>query len=109
MSDLQTFIEDCLNIPYIPENQAIMDGSFMITPYMVESLKGDGKVQNVTVLSSVELFYEDKSDAVENGILLSSLLNEENNYVADDPDFTFENEAQIWRTTVRVQEVINND
>lgn len=109
MNELNKFITELLQIPFIEENQAVVDGSFTVEPYMVDSLKGDGEVQNVSVLSTVNLFYWNRCDAVDNGILLFKKLCESNNFFCDNPDFTFENEAKFWRTTLRVQEVINNE
>lgn len=109
MDRLKDYIKNLLNIPFIAENQAIMDGCFTIGPYIVGSLRGDGGVQSITINSTVNLFYKNRTDAVKKGILLFKELCNEENIFCDDPDFTFENEANIWRTTMRVQEVINNE
>lgn len=109
MDKLQDYIKTLLNIPCIAENHAVMDGSFIIEPYIVTSLRGDGGIQSVTISSVVNLFYKDKKDAVNNGILLFKGLSNEEGFCCDDPDFTYENEANMWHTTMRVQEVLNNE
>lgn len=102
-------VKDALNIPYIDENNAIMDGSFTVSPYITDSLVGDGNPVNITVYSTIDLFYLSKTDAVNNGILLFKTLCEENGICCENPDFTYENDGKIWRSSVRVQEVLKNE
>jgi len=106
MSLIET-IRDCLQIPFIEENNAVMDGSFTVEPYYADSFFGDGAPQNVSIYSSVDLFYVNRNDATSNGIKLFKALNEVQGCFCDNPDFTFEKEANLWRTTLRVQEVLN--
>ena len=101
-------IESCLTIPHIDEDNAVMDGSFTTAPYITDSLRGDGEPSCITLFTMVNLFYRSKTDAVTNGIKLFKSLNSEPGIVTDEPDFTWENEAQYWRTSLRVQEVIEN-
>lgn len=102
-------IEECLNIPHIDESGAVMDGSFTTEPYITNSLRGDGEPTCITLYTTVNLFYRTKSDAVSNGIVLFKALNKEEGIVTEEPDFTWESEAQYWRTSLRVQEVLTND
>lgn len=101
-------IKDCLQIPFIEENHAVMDGSFTVTPYITDSLFGNSVPQSISVYSSVDLFYEKRTDAVNNGIKLFKALNNAQNIFCDNPDFTFEQDANLWRTTLMVQEVLND-
>lgn len=105
---LEDRIKECLAIPLIAEDGAVMDGSFTIEPYITDSLRGDGEPTCITLLSTVNLFYRAQADAVSNGIKLFKSLNSESGIVTDEPDFTWEREAQYWRTSLRVQEVIEN-
>lgn len=106
MDDLREFIEDLLEIPFISEGGAVMDGSFALTPYYIDSLLGNGSAQSITVLSSVDLFYQDRNEAVQNGIMLYKALLKDNKYTCENPDVTYEEASNYWRTTMRVQEVI---
>lgn len=106
MSLIET-IKDCLQIPFIEESNAVMDGSFTVAPYLTDSLMADGAPQSISIYSSVDLFYVNRNDAINNGIKLFKALNDIQGCFCDNPDFTFENEANFWRTTLRVQEVLN--
>ena len=101
-------IESCLSIPRISEGGAVMDGSFTTEPYITDSLRGDGEPYCVTLFTTVNLFYRTQDDAVSNAIKLYKALNSEKGIVTDEPDFTWESEAQYWRASLRVQEVITN-
>ena len=105
---LEDKIKACLTIPMIAEDGAVMDGSFTTEPYITDSLRGNGEPTCVTLFTTVNLFYRKKDDAVSNGIKLYKSLNSESGIVTDEPDFTWEREAQYWRTSLRVQEVIEN-
>lgn len=105
MSNLETLVKEILNIPCVKEGQAIMDGSFIVSPYMTNSLKGSGLVQSISLSSSIDIFYVNKEDAVNDGIKLYKELCL-NGIVCQEPDFTYENDAHYWRTTMLVQEVI---
>ena len=109
MSKLQEFVENTLNIPMIKEGGAVMDGTFALTPYYIDSLHGDGKAQDVSLWSSIDLFYRSKKDAIKNSILLYKALQEESCYACDNPDVSYEKESEYWRTTLRVQEVIRDE
>ena len=102
-------IESCLSIPRISESCAVMDGSFTTEPYITDSLRGSGEPTCITLFTTVNLFYRTQDDAVSNGIKLYKALNSEKGIVTDEPDFTWESEAQYWRTSLRVQEVLQND
>lgn len=106
--NLKEFISSTLTIPYIEPNHAVMDGSFTIEPYITSSLIGSGTVQNVALNSTVSLFYKSQTNAVSNGIALFKALNNESGVFCEDPDFTYENESNFWRTTLSVQEVLND-
>lgn len=106
MSNLETIVKECLNIPCVKEGQAIMDGSFIISPYISSSLMGSGEPQSISLSSSIDLFYVNKDDAVNEGFKLFIELCSKNGISCQDPDFTYESEAHYWRTTLLVQEVI---
>lgn len=106
MSNLETIVKECLNIPCVKEGQAIMDGSFILSPYMANSLRGSGSPQSISLSSSIDLFYTSKEDAVEQGLKLFTELCSTSGVSCQEPDFTYENEAHYWRTTLLVQEVI---
>lgn len=106
MSNLETIVKECLNIPCVKEGQAIMDGSFITSPYMTSSLRGSGTPQSISLSSSIDLFYVNKEDAVSEGLKLFNELCSKPNITCQDPDFTYENESHYWRTTLLVQEVI---
>lgn len=101
-------IEECLSIPRISESGAVMDGSFTTEPYITDSLRGSGEPTCITLFTTVNLFYRVQNDAVSNAINLYKALNSEKGIVTDEPDFTWESEAQYWRASLRVQEVITN-
>ena len=105
---LEDKIKECLSIPLIGESGAIMDGSFTTEPYITDSLRGNGEPTSISIFTTVNLFYRAKADAVSNGIKLFKSLNSESGIFTDEPDFTWEREAQYWRTSLRVQEVIEN-
>ena len=105
---LEDKIKTCLTIPLIGESGAIMDGSFTTEPYITDSLRGSGEPTSISLFTTVNLFYRTKADAVSNGIKLYKSLNSESGIFTDEPDFTWESEAQYWRTSLRVQEVIEN-
>lgn len=109
MDNLKVFISQTLQIPYIEPNNAVMDGSFTIEPFITSSLMGGGSVQNVVLNSSVNLFYRSQTDAVNNGIALFKALNDESGVFCEDPDFTYETESNYWRTSMNVQEVLQDD
>lgn len=108
MVDLKDYISEMLTIPYIEPSHAVMDGSFTIEPFITTSLIGGGSVVSVVLNSSVDLFYKSQTDAINNGIALFKALNDESGVFCEDPDFTYENESNFWRTTLRVQEVQND-
>lgn len=101
MEALKKFIENTLDIPEINEDEAVYDGSFMIVPYMVSGLKGNGVPQTAVISASLELFYKDKTELVEKAIEMWKAL-AENKYVVSDPDYVYENNADLWRGTIDV-------
>lgn len=108
MDNLKDFVTELLTIPYIEPGNAVMDGSFTVEPYITTSLIGGGSVVSVFLNSTVDLFYRQQDDAISNGIILFKALNDESGVFCEDPDFTYENESNFWRTTLRVQEVLND-
>lgn len=106
MDSVINFISTSLQIPYIEEEAAVMDGSFCLSPYMTEGLEGNGEIQSVTNLYAIDLFYRDKRHAVRNATLLWKMMNAEKNYCCDSPTYVLEQAAGLWRASLRAQEVI---
>ena len=105
MNTLIDFLGDNFSIAYIEENDAVMDETFMITPITTESFKGNGQPQSIVDYYAVEIFFKDKSLAVSSGkIIWKELL--KNKYFCDDPQYTFEKEAEFWRVTLRVRQIV---
>lgn len=108
MDDLIELIQNTLGIPCISENEAVLDGSFCISPYFTDGLIGDGCVASVTNYYTVDIFYEDKKLLVVQTIALWKLLNSKNKYCCQSPDYTYEQNAEMWHAVVRAQEVSND-
>lgn len=108
MDNLIEFIKNTLNIPYIEENEAVMDGCFCLSPYTSTGLSGNGQITSVTNYYAIDIFYEDKKIAVAQSIKLWKELNSQNNYCSQSPDYTYEQGAEMWHAVVRAQEVIND-
>lgn len=106
MDKLQEFIEDKLNIPYITEEDAVLDGCFMLVPISTSGIRGNGKPLNAVTSVSLELFYSEKSNAVNNALYLWFELNA-NGYHASDPNYTYEKNASGYRASMYV-EILEN-
>lgn len=108
MDELIEFIKSTINIPCIEQNEAVMDGSFALSPYMSQGLSGNGEIASVTNYYAIDIFFEDKKLAVENAITLWKALNANKKYCSQSPDYTYEQDAEMWHAVVRAQEVIND-
>lgn len=107
MENLIEKIRNALNIPYITEEDTVQDGCFLVVPYAVSGIHGNGKPMTEVLSVSVELFYEDKS--VMNSDCTSLwiyLINEK--YICSNPEYTYEQNKKMYRCTINVDIIGGN-
>lgn len=102
MTQLSETIENLLNIPSREAGDAVMDGCFFINPFMTSTLKGDGHVQDSKLHISLDLFYADKSEVVQNTLLLLNELGSDSRYVISDPTYTYYEDAEMWQSAMNI-------
>lgn len=100
MDKLIDTIRKELSIPYISEEDTVMDGSFLVSPIITNGIKGDGKFQSVYDLVVVDLFFSDKRDALKASRKMLGALPDK--YIIGNPDYTYEKNCKMWRMTVNI-------
>ncbi len=101
IDELKERIKNILEVPYISEEDTVMDGSFTMEPVISGGLRGNGTIQSSIDYYMVNLFYSDKKELVVNTKrLCSELLHM--GMICDTPDYTYEKEGRIWRGRLRV-------
>lgn len=101
IDELEQIISDALNIPCISEDNAVFDGSFNTEPWMSSAFNGNGEPLLITDHVSINLFYADKKDAIDSVHELLPILSH-NKVVASTPDYTRQEQAQLWMATINV-------
>lgn len=81
----------------------ILDGSFALTPYASKGLRGNGQIQSCVDYYACNLFMKDKRQLVKKVKKIWRCLQKQKGYACDDPDYTYEKEGKIWRATLRIQ------
>ena len=94
-------IKNILHIPAITEDDAIFDGSAIITPITGTGLRGNGKLCHKIMIYAVDLFYEDKVVLLKSTEKLMDELIKER-YITGAPDYYYEREIKIWRSNMQV-------
>lgn len=102
IDELIELIGSTLNIPYIEENNAVMDGSFTLAPYMSNAEYGDGKAISISDMYGFNIFYSDKSDAMTATKTIWSVLNQ-NNIRMSFPTYLWEPNANIYRASMNLE------
>lgn len=108
MNDLKDLIVSTLEIPYIDESTPVFDGSFTMTPIYNNGLSGNGIVKTSTTTLNADLFYEDKINCVNSAVKLWKAISETKGMASEAPDYTYEENAQMWRATLSI-ELINKE
>lgn len=93
-----------MEIPYISEEDTVMDGSFTLAPVISNGLRGNGMIQSEIDYYAVNLFYSDKKELVADTKKLCSTLLQEG-MICDTPNYTYEREGGIWRGMLRVGQI----
>lgn len=99
---LEDLVSDALNIPFIAEDDAVFDGCFNTEPWMTETLTANGVPVHITDHISINLFHANKVDAISSVHELLPIL-AENKVVASMPDYSWQDNAKLWMTTINVQ------
>ena len=104
MTKLMEWIKSITEMPYIDESGIVMDGSFDLYPVITGGIEGNGEVQNTYTTYSCNVFLKNKEEMVK---ICTKLWKElcKQKYVCDQPDYTYENEGHIWRGTLMIQAV----
>ena len=102
IQELENIISDSLNIPALAEYDAVYDGSFNTTPWAVEAFNGNGVPVHITDHVAINLFYENKNDAISAVHEVLPIL-ASNNIVAQMPEFNYQEAGRLWMATVNVQ------
>lgn len=102
MDDLIKIISEGLNIPYIEEEDAIIDGSFGIEPWMSSALIADGQPQNITDNMTVYLYFTTKSEAIAAVHTLWPILTA-NHIAVSQPDYTWQEGGSLWMASLRIE------
>lgn len=108
MRELKDIIEDLLSIPYVEESTPVFDGSYALVPWMTNGLQGDGLVRTSKTSVYIELFYTDKVDCIDSAISLWKTICATKGMTASDPDYTYEEDANMWRASIPT-EIINKE
>lgn len=109
MNELVSILTELLSIPYVEEDSPVFDGSFMLVPYMAGGLQGDGLVQVTSTMLYIELFYANKSTCIQSAISVWSEICAQQGMTAEEPDYTYEAEAGLWRASIPVEMINNNE
>jgi len=109
MRELRDLIEDLLSIPYVEENTPVFDGSYALVPWLTSGLQGDGLVRTTKTSLYVELFYVDKMDCVNSAISLWKSICATQGMTASDPDYTYEEDANMWRASIPTEIITKED
>lgn len=105
LTELIEYVKDECNIPYVEDNEAVLDGSFTVSPIMTDGLTGDGAVQCVVNHYAIDMFFISKLEAINSATAVWKLLNSKKQYCSGAPDYTFEVDAGFWHASILAQEV----
>ena len=103
MNELIDIITELLGIPYVEENSPVFDGSFALVPIMTSGLQGNGKVATSKTTLNIELFYSDKADCISAATSLWKEICATPCMTAENPDYTFEADATMWRASLPIE------
>lgn len=102
MNKLISAIQSAVAIPYIEEQDPVIDGCFAITPFITTSLKGNGAVQEISDGLALDIFYKRKADCVSQTREIYKALSTVSNYVVEEPEYTYQQEARMYSSSIRV-------
>lgn len=103
MNDLIDIITELLGIPYVEEDSPVFDGSFAMVPIMTSGLQGDGEVRTSKTLLNIALFYADKTECMTAASTLWKEICKTPCMTADNPDYTYEADAIMWRASIPIE------
>jgi len=102
MDELITIIKNGLNIPYIAEGEAVMDGTFGVEPWMTSALVANGQPQNMTDSMTVYLYFGTKGEAITAVHTLWPIL-AANHIAVSQPDYTWQESGSLWMASLRIE------
>ena len=110
MDKLKNLMQEALGKEYscIQDGDAIMTPCYLITPFGVGGLKGNGSCIEQFVRCEICLFVETRSDAVTVAVDMSNVLSE-NDYICTDPQIEYEKNAKSWKVIFLAEYVVERN
>ena len=99
--NLEEYIKDTLEIPYIEDGDTVVDGCFALNPYSASALFGDGKAKETRTRYVLELFYGSKTEIVKKAMYLYEKL-QENKVTCQMPDYEHYRDIRMWKATINL-------
>ena len=110
MDKLETLICDSVGKAYncIRDGDAVIAPCYLITPYGVGTLKGNGTCVGQTLQCEVCFFVESREKAFDIATQLNCIFLK-NQYVCSDPGIEYEKNAKAWKVIFLVEYVIERN
>ena len=110
MNKLEMLVQNALGKQYscIQDGDAVIVPCYLITPYGVGTLKGNGMCVEQTLQCEVCFFVESREKAFNLATQLNCVFLK-NQYVCSDPGIEYEKNAKAWKVIFLVEYVIERN
>lgn len=92
----------------IQEGDVVISPCYLITPFGVGGLKGNGSCTEQFVQCEICFFVETRSDAVSVAVDMANVL-PENDYICTDPQIEYEKNAKSWKVIFLAEYVVERN
>ena len=110
MDKLEKVIQNAVGKQYscIQDGDAVVVPCYLIVPFGVSGLKGNGSCVEQVVLCEVSFFVETRSDAVSVAVDMANVL-KEHGYVCADTQIGYEKNAKSWKVIFLAEYVVERN
>lgn len=110
MDNLETLIQTAVGQEYscIQEGDVVIPPCYLITPYGIGGLRGNGSCVNSTVQYEICFFMESRLKAVEIAVLLQKRF-QYNKYACTDPQIQHEKNAKAWKVIFLIEGMLERN
>lgn len=110
MDSLEKVIQNAVGKQYscIQDGDAVIAPCYLIAPFGVGGLKGNGSCIEQFVQCEICFFVEKRSDAVSVAVDMANVLSE-NDYVCTDPQIEYEKNAKSWKVIFLAEYIVERN